>query len=292
MTQPWHTHFFRKRMLLSRVVFALMLLCSLNQAWADNTTTNGSNTTLVAGGTGSGTQLLKLLFIEFAKQEPSFEGTVVSPALGSQGGINALIAGKIDIVILSSELKPAVLDQLGRHFVLGKSPFIMVTNGGQRKNGFTLDELAKVYLGQTTTWDNGAPIRLILRDLNDADSKQLMAMSGAMAQAIKVAGNRPGMVMGNDDLETLEIESTTRGSLGPSLLGMVHTMNAPLKVLPINGVVPSLANLQNGSYPWHKTLRVVLARQPSPIAEKFFMFLQSNAAKELLLKSQFQPMMK
>lgn len=291
MNQPWHATSLSKPLLLARMIFVLLMLYSLCPAWATTgTTSNG--TKLVAGGTGSATQLLKLLFAEFARLEPGSVGTVVGPALGSRGGINALLAGKIDIAIVSSVLKPADLEKLGRHIEFCKSPFIMATNGGQRKNGFTLNELAKVYLGQTTTWDNGAPIRLVLRDLNDSDSQQLMAMSPAMAHATRAAINRPGMVMANDDLEALALESRTTGSLGPSTLGMIHVSNAPVVALPINGVMPSLTNLQNGSYPWYKTLRVVLPRQPKPVAERFFTFLQSNTAKELLIKNQFQPLAK
>lgn len=265
------------------VVVMLLVFC-MTQSWADN----ARAAPLLVGGTGTASPLLKLLFTEFARQEPGIETSVVDPALGSRGGINALIAGRIDMAIISSQLKPADLDKLGRHFSLCKSPFVLVTNGGQRKNGFTLDELARAYQGQLTHWDNGMPIRLVLRDINDSDSVQLKTMSSAMEQAVIAASHRAGMVQANDDLETLAIESRTPGSLGPGALGLIHTTGAPLKPLSINGIAPTLENLKNGSYPWHKTLSVVLPAKPSPAAEKFYAFLQSESAKTVLLRHQFQ----
>ena len=53
--------------------------------------------TLLIGGTGSSEPLVKLLFEELKKQSPDLTLNVVSPSLGSGGGIKALSVGKIDL---------------------------------------------------------------------------------------------------------------------------------------------------------------------------------------------------
>ncbi len=244
---------------------------------------------LLVGGTGSAEPILNLLFAEFAKQEPTIQTRVIHPALGSGGGVNAVMANKIDLAVVSREAKPEEKAKIGRQFVWCKTPFVMVSNGGQRPNGYTADELAKVYQGSLSTWDDGKPIRLILRDINDSDSAVLKKMSPAMEAAVKAANQRPGMVFGSDDLETLDIETRTFGSLGPSNLGVLHNTGSRLQVLSLNGVTPSLANLQNGTYPWHKILVVMLPLKASPAAEKFARFLQSEKVAAILSSRQYLP---
>jgi phosphate transport system substrate-binding protein len=244
---------------------------------------------LSIGGTGSSEPLVKLLFEEFSKQAPGITFNVVSPALGSGGGINALSAGKIDLAISARPLKAQEAAILGRHFEFAATPFVLVSNGGQRANGFALDALASVYDGRLRTWDNGAPIRLVLRTHDDADSAQLKSISPAMDKAVTIADQRPGMVYGNDDLDTLALLTRTTGTLGPTSLGLLRTTGSRLTVLALNGVMPSVAALKNGSYPWRKTLSVVLPLKASPVAVRFADFIRSSKASEVMLRHDYLP---
>lgn len=244
---------------------------------------------LFVGGTGSSEPLMTLLFDEFNKSSPEVGCMLVRPPLGSAGAVNALVVGKIDLAIVARPLSIEEKAVLGQYFNLADTPFVLVTNGGQRRRGFTLDELGSAYVGGLKAWDNGEPIRLVLRTRDDSDSAQLRSMSPAMARAVNLAEQRPGMVYGRDDMDTLALLGRVPGSLGPGTLGLLRTSGARLTALPINGVTPSLDNLKNGSYPWHKTLSVVLPLQPSPAAEKFADFLRSKKAGELMRRNDYLP---
>jgi phosphate transport system substrate-binding protein len=244
---------------------------------------------LLVGGTGSASPLIKLLIEEFNKQAPDVNVSLVSPPLGSGGGMKSLLAGRLDLAVISRPVKEVEKVVIGRHFELGRTPFALVTNGGQRRNGLTLDELASVYEGRLQTWDNNVPIRLVLRTRDDSDSLQLESMSTAMKKAVVAADQRQGMVRGLDDLDTIETLMRTRGSLGPTNLGLMRTMGSALTALPINGVTPSVATLKDGRYPWYKTLIVVLPVKAKPAAEKFADFMQSSKAKATMLRYEFLP---
>lgn len=244
---------------------------------------------LLVGGTGSASPLIKLLIEEFNKQTPNVNVNLVSPPLGSGGGMKSLLAGRIDLTVISRPVKEAEKIVIGRHFELGRTPFVLVTNGGQRRNGFTLDELASVYEGRLQTWDNNVPIRLVLRTRDDSDSLQLKSMSTAMEEAVAASDQRQGMVRGLDDLDTIELLTRTRGSLGPSNLGLMRTLGSALMALPISGVTPSVAALKNGSYPWYKMLIVVLPVKASPAAVKFADFMHSSKVNATLLRYEYLP---
>ncbi len=232
---------------------------------------------------------MKLLFEEFNKQSPGITLNVVSPSLGSGGGIKAVSVRKIDLAVSARPLKAEEAAVLGQHFDFAATAFVLVTNGGERRNGFALDDLARVYEGRLQTWDNGAQIRLVLRTRDDSDTAQLKSMSPAMDKAVLIADQRQGMVFGNDDMDTLELLTRTAGALGPTSLGFLRTTGSRLTVLALNGVMPSATGLKDGSYPWRKTLTVVLPLKASPAAAKFAEFIRSRKAGEVMLRYDYLP---
>ena len=54
-------------------------------------------------------------------------------------------------------------------------------------------------------------------------------------------------------------------------------------------LVRASAALKEGRYPWHKEISVALPHQPSPLADKFATFLQSDKAHAVLRRSAYLP---
>lgn len=244
---------------------------------------------LTIGGTGSAGPLIQLLFDEFHKQAPEVSLRIISPPLGSNGALKAMTAGRVDLAMVGRPISPEELKTYGQHFVLADTPFVMASRGGQRRNGFTLEELAKVYDGSLQKWDSGTPIRLVVRGSFEGDTLLLKSMSPSLAKAVDVANKRPGMAGAVNDIETLSLIANTPGSLGPTTLGLLTTLGTRITVFPLNGVAPSIANLKNGSYPWRKTLTVVLPNRPSPAATSFAAFLRSPKAQAVMQRFDYLP---
>ncbi|MCP5228666.1 substrate-binding domain-containing protein [Accumulibacter sp.] len=245
--------------------------------------------TLVVGGTGSSEPIIRLLFEEFRKQAPEARLKHLSPPLGSGGALNALAAGRIGMAVVGRPLRPEDSRRVGRHFPLADTAFVFASRDGKAGAGFTLEQIARIYDGGLRTWPDGTPIRLILRPAFESDSITLKAMSAKMDRAVTAAALRPGMVMGDNDFHTLKLIADTPGSLGTTTLGMLATTGSRVVVVPIDGVAPSLANLENGSYAWCKSLTVVLPLRPGVLAERFLAFLRSPAAAKLLLEYDYLP---
>lgn len=244
---------------------------------------------LLVGGTGSAEPLMRRLFDGFQKQSPADSLKVVNPSLGSAGGIRALSMGKVDLAVSARPLKEDEKSALGQHFELCSTPFVLVTNGGKYRNGFSTDELARIYDGQLQKWEDGSLIRLVLRTRDDADSTQLKSMSPSMDKAVIAADQRQGMVYGKDDLDTLDLLSRTPGSLGPTSLGLLRTTASGLALIPLNGQMPSVSSMTDGKYPWRKTLTVILPAKPSTVAVRFVEFLHSATADEIMRRYEYRP---
>lgn len=256
-----------------QLLFACLLLSAGTQAAAD---------TLTIGGTGSSEPLLRILFEDFTRKEPGHTLRTIFPPLGSGGAAKALLAGRIDIAVLANKPTQDQLGKSGLWLHLADTPFVMVTNDPSGHDGLTIDELAKIYRREITTWKSGTSIRLILRASFDTDTKLLKSMSSGMAAAVDEAAKHSGMPTATDDLDTLDLLTRIRGSLGPISLGHLRTTGSSLQIVPIDGKSPSLAALSDGSYPWRKGLYLVLPRKPGALAEKFAAYGRSNAAEVML----------
>ncbi|HWR03545.1 MAG TPA: substrate-binding domain-containing protein [Humidesulfovibrio sp.] len=245
---------------------------------------------LIVGGTGSSGPLVQLLFDAHRKQAPEHTLRLIAPPLGTNGALRALEQGRVHLVMVGRPLAQAEFAKFGQHFDLADTPFVMASRDGQRRGGFSLDELAQVYAGTLGKWDDGAPIRLVLRGEFESDTLLLKDMSGPLAEALKTAKNRPGMAGAVNDLETVTVLAAVHGSLGPTTLGLLTTMNVRLHLFTLNGAAPTIANLKTGKYPWHKRLTVVLPQRPSPEAAAFADFLRSAKAREILLRNDYLPL--
>lgn len=245
--------------------------------------------TLSVGGTGSSEPIIRLLFDEFRKEVPSATLHQLSPPLGSGGALKALAAGRIGLAVTGRPLQPEEAKRVGQSFLLAETPFVLATRAARQDKGFTLDQLARIYTGEVTTWRDGSPIRLILRPRFESDSQVLKSMSPAMEKAVEAATQRPGMVTADNDIEALKLIGETTGSLGSTTLGLLATSKVHAVPLPINSVAPTLATLKDGSYPWRKPLIVVLPQQPDALAERFAAFLRSSKARNLLLHQNYLP---
>jgi phosphate transport system substrate-binding protein len=274
--QPCTAHRF-----LGALLVCLLSLCGAAPTLAAET--------LRVGGTGSSAPLAAQLFAAFRRHAPDAELVQTAPPLGSGGAMRALAAGAIDIALIGRPPTPAESARVGRSFVLAATPFVLASQGGRRAAGFSRDELAAVYEGRLRHWDEGKPIRLVLRASMESDTLTLKSLSPAMAAAVDAAAQRPGMVQGSDDLATADLLKQVPGSLGPTSLGLLRTLDMRLDVLPLDGMAPSLDNLQSGRYPWRKTITVVLPTRPAALAERFVAFLNGPEAAAVLRRYDYLP---
>ncbi|PKU26176.1 PstS family phosphate ABC transporter substrate-binding protein [Telmatospirillum siberiense] len=245
--------------------------------------------TVTIGGTGSATPIVRTLFDAFHQDNPDAALNLVSPPLGSGGGLKALAEGRIDMTVVARPLKPEENAVFGSVFEWAATPFVLASPNGRHGSGFTITELAAVYQGSLANWDSGAPIRLVLRTLDDSEARMLAGMSSDMDKAVRDSAQRPGMVIAMDDLEAVELIARTPNALGGTSLGLLRSVGVPVSAFPINGVTPSVQSLKDGSYPWRKTLWVVLPKEPSRPARQFADFLRSDKASSLLARYDYLP---
>ncbi len=233
------------------------------------------------GGTGSALGAMRLMADAFAKTGSSQGHVAMVPNLGSSGALRALQAGAIDAALISRPLKAeeTAAGLVGIEYA--RSPFVFVTSKSG-VNNITSATVAEVLSGRTTSWPDGQPVRFVMRPQRDGDNVLLASFSPDIATALKIAHQRPGMVMGVNDQEAAEEAERLPGSLAVNTLGLVLSERRKLNVLAFDGTAPSLRALADGSYPYFKRLVIVTRGAPSGSMQQFIEFVRSPKGRAIL----------
>ena len=254
---------------------ALILSCLAGAAWAGPV---GAETIRVAG-MGGAVEGMRLAGEAFQKTHPQTNVAIV-PGLGSRGGLKALQAGAVDVVV-SGPPAPAVEPGL-LSVEFGRTPIIFATGSLRPGAGVTMADLVEIYSGRKTAWPDGSRLRVILRPNGDSDTVVLRALSPAMNRAIDDGFNLPGVKIAATDQDAADAIGSIPGAFGMSTLLHVRAEARQLTPLPVAGVAPGLAALANGSYPYAKTLYLVRRGEASVAVQQYLGFLASPAGRELL----------
>ncbi len=240
-----------------------------------------------AGGTGSGTILLQKLAELYRQNKPQTELRIITPPLGSSGGLRALHAGQVDVVV--SGRPPKAEEGEFKVIEYARTPFVFASSEAKQVKGFSLGEITEIYAGSRKTWGDGSQIRLVLRSPFESDTQTLKSINPAMRDAVSAALERRAGPVGENDLDTVDLIGKLPGSLGPTTLGLLRLLDQQLAVMPMDGVMPSVETLANGRYPYSKALFLVTRTQPDMATTEFLNFLQSRAAHDYLRRTAHLP---
>ncbi len=271
----------RKGPVCGKVILPLILLNlifmsrPLNAISADIIRINGS---------GSGLELMKPMIKAYTRQKKGVKFVMERP-LGSAGSVKAVLAGALDIAVISSPLKP---EDIAAGCILrayGQTPLAVVTHKGVPLKNISTRELEDIYSGKRTIWSDGERIRIVLRPERDIDTRILKGLSPGMAEAVDIARKRGGMIIAITDPESDKAVSGTPGGIGTGALTGLRAGNWPLNVVALNGVPPSRKNLASGAYRLAKDIGFATAGRLSTPAAQFMNFVYSGKGRAVAEKA-------
>jgi phosphate transport system substrate-binding protein len=238
--------------------------------------------TLRVGGVGAATAMLPHVFAAFDPSE-KFKLEVI-PGLGTTGGLSALAENVLDMAVSGRALKPDELAKGLTQRAAIRTPFGLVTSHS-RPNDLKSSEIAGIFKAAKATWQDGSPVRIILRPKSDSDTAVLGAMFPDMAAAIEQARLRQDLSLAATDQDNADLAERAPGSLTASTLTQIKMEQRKLRFVTIDGIEPTLEHLERGTYPFAKTLYFVLPAKNSPVVERFIEFLLTPAGQAALKAS-------
>jgi phosphate transport system substrate-binding protein len=237
--------------------------------------------TITIGGTGAALGTMHRLAEAFTAAHPDI--TIdIPPSLGSGGGIKALGKGALDLAVSTRPPNPNEgADRLSA-VPFAKTAVVFAVHGEVERRAATTSQLVALFSGSQQNWENGAPVRLIMRPHNESDTKLIVQVFSEMKPVIDAALKAPGLPVANTDQQMADMIERTDGAIGFTALSVFQSENRPVHLLRLNGVMPSPYSITNGSYPLVKTLYFVVPQNARDGVVRFLRFAASAKGKEII----------
>ncbi|MEF8700850.1 MAG: substrate-binding domain-containing protein [Candidatus Accumulibacter sp. UW20] len=239
---------------------------------------------ITIAGTGNALGSMRLLAEAFSKQAPAIKVTVLD-SLGSSGALKAVPAGAIDIGLSSRAPSDAERRKGILAIEYARSLTVLAVSTRSGATAITREQIAEIYGGRLTKWPDGTPIRPIMRQSGDDNTKQLKRLSPAIEAALVVAEQRPGLTLAVTDQEAADRIESIPGAIGVSTLALIQSEGRALRALKLDQVAATTGNGAAGDYPMIKRFFFLTRLTPSAGVRQFTAFVRSPAGGKILKQS-------
>jgi phosphate transport system substrate-binding protein len=271
-----------------RLILCLALLAQVLSpavGWGDE----AARTSLTIAGSGTNLPIIQILAQAFTKQHPDIS-IKVPASIGSNGGINAVADGAIAIGLISRELRKRELGLGLTVLNYARTPLIIAVHPSVAEENITAAEFLDIYRGKKTSWKNGKEIIVLTREPGDSS---IEALAKGVPDFKKVYDeSRQAQRWTNllSDQEMNETLAKTPQAIGFSDLGEITVERHRVKALKVNGVAPTLTNVETGAYRLVKPLRFVFRQEQLPAtAREFLAFVRSREGAKLMQVNGYLP---
>jgi len=252
-------------------------------------TTSRADTLVIKGSDTLGAKLVPQLAEEFKAQHP--ETTFNIAAEGSTTGIAAIIDGTAQIGMSSRPTKPeevAAAKAKGVNFketIVAWDGIAVIVNSANPIKGLTKRQVEQIFTGDITDWSgaggSGGKISIYTRNTSSgtySEFKELaMKKRDYAPDSQKMAGN-----------EQIASE-VSKNPNGVGYVGLAYTKASGIKVMPIDGALPSKESVLGKAYPYARPTFYYTNGEPSGVAKQFVDFTLSDAGQKVVAQVGFVP---
>ncbi|MGH8192656.1 MAG: LysM peptidoglycan-binding domain-containing protein [Rhodanobacteraceae bacterium] len=219
------------------------------------------------------------------------EGHLEFTPFNTIDGIDQALAGTVDLAASARPAYPKRTQEAGLVFTpVAWDALVLITNPANPVNNLTLMQLHEIYYGKLTNWSKlgglDEPIDLdgIASPLDGVQFsfRRLLIGNGDSPVAV------PRLFINIDSLQS-EVSLDTKAL---AVSTMAHArLQKGIKIIPIEGVTPSLATLENGTYPLPVTIYLAYKADSPKIAtiQQFLTFLRDPTADGILRSHDLLP---
>lgn len=281
-----------KRKFVGLLFLACCLLASCqplsNPAPSENPTTTNTDTLSGQISIAGSTTILPLmndLASAFTSAHPNVMISVDGG--GSSVGVNAVAEGKVNIGMVSREIRESELEAFPdlQISTIALDGIAVIVNHDVSINGLTLDQLRGIYLGQLQNWKEvGGPDQEIVILAREEGSGTRSAFEQVVTGQDNALPLQTILLPSNSAV--LTTVATTPFSIGYISFG--YTDNS-VKPLLINSIEPSQELILAGIYPIFHPLNLVTKGDPSEVEQAFLQFIAAPQGQAIISAEKYVP---
>jgi phosphate transport system substrate-binding protein len=257
------------------IYIALLTLAACSQ--------NNNDQKLIVTGSSTVAPLITEIAKRFEISNPGVRIDVQTG--GSSRGITDVRKNLADIGMVSRALKPNEHDLTAHAVALdGISLIVHKENPIQE---LSRKQLIDIYTGKLNNWKSVGGDEKEIVVINKADGRSTLEVflsylelkNSAVKADIVIGDNQQGLITVANNQQAISYVS-----IGAAAYEAENGAN--IRLLPIEGIEPSLVNIKNKTFPITRTLNMVTTGDLSILSKQFIQFAQSSEAHDLI-KQQF-----
>ncbi len=238
---------------------------------------------------------------EYMKRNPG--SSIAVTGGGSGTGISSLISNTCDIAQVSREMKDAEI-QLARgkgiepkKIVVALDGLAVVVHPSNPIGTLTLDQLADIYTGKVTNWGQlggkNAKIVLLSREVNSGTHVYFKEHVLRHGDAANKAEFSPEALLLPSSQAIADEAAQNTNAIGYYGMGYISPKVKVVHVAKATGdpgVAPSIASVQDGTYPISRPLIMYKKGEVAGLAKSFIDFIESEEGQAVVRRLDFVPL--
>ncbi|MEO5357327.1 MAG: substrate-binding domain-containing protein [Nitrospirae bacterium YQR-1] len=237
---------------------------------------------IVIEGTGDSQNLLRILAKAYEKNHQGMH-IEVPDTIGTIGGIKSVADGKCVMGRTARKLKDKEKVYNLNYKEFAYSPVVFIANIDSKKpDNLSSEQIIGIFSGEITSWEElgGEKQQIYVLNRQEDDSSRNVLEQGipGFKDIKKTAGKTAYTTP-----ESIDILKRYKNTIGYGHISMV--VNTGLTVLKIDGVYPSIRDVQNGSYKLMSPFGLVWKGELTGLAKDFVDFLFTKEAQAIIIKN-------
>lgn len=279
------------RMALLASVISFCCLTSI--AWSQDTAPGTASAHIVAAGSGVNLEITRLLAKAFIKYHPRISIDVPG-SIGTRGAITASADGAIALGLISRTLSAEEEREKGLVAVpYARVAIVVAAHPAVSDEGVTFTELINIYKGTKTRWQDGHEIIVQAREKSDSGFQVLQKAIPGFKEVYEESYEAKRWAVYFTDQEANRALSSVPYAIGVTDLGMISTEHLKVKVLKLDGILPTSDSIRSGHYPLKRDLSFIYRKgNISDEAQSFVDFVLSENGARILRANGFVPLIR
>jgi len=272
----------------------LSLLEEANQIVSNLDTSLPNPNVLAIDGSVTMVKLIKILENAYEQKYPTIPVTYGVPEgmpNGSNQGIKNLLTDRVQIAAMSRPLKPEEAQENLKLIPIAKDALAIVVGiNNPYKGGLKLNQLKDIYQGKITNWlevgGDDLPIKVINRSPKSGsyDLFQDFVLLGE-----SFAPDTDNFITYKRDVTTPILRELKTNGISYTTVAQAKNQTT-VRIVPINGISPTQATINNNSYPLSRRVFLAVPNQTSLAVKNFLEFALSNQGQQFVQQVDFIPL--